>query len=60
MGDTLDLVGLACVLTARNGASGKMTARICAESSEFLPSRMIPYSILESFKIIFNFGTKLA
>jgi hypothetical protein len=32
IGDTLDLVDLACVLIARNGADGKMTARICADA----------------------------
>ena len=31
MRDITDLVGLACVLNARNGAKREMTARICAD-----------------------------
>ena len=31
MGDIAGLVGLACVLNARNGANVEMTARICAD-----------------------------
>ena len=30
-GDIADLVGLACVLAARNGANGNTPARICAD-----------------------------
>ena len=32
MGDIAGLVGLACVLNARNGANVEMTARICADT----------------------------
>ena len=32
MGDIADLVDSAWILTARNGANGKMTARICASA----------------------------
>ena len=32
MRDITDLVGLACVLNARNGANVEMTARICADT----------------------------
>ena len=31
MGDTLGLVGLVCVLAARNGANRERDARICAD-----------------------------